>query len=73
MAKISQRFEDNGGGFHDTPDSATIADIALALGRLSADSGITGGVAKLILEKRAEIEAAFRDLDHMRRRSGASS
>lgn len=66
MARVAQCFADNSGEFHDTPEMAAISDIALALGRLSADGGITGGVAKLILEKRDEIEAAFHDLDQMR-------
>lgn len=65
MGKVASCFTDNSGAIHSTPEEATIADIALTLGRLSADSGIAGGVAKLILEKRAEIEAAFKDFDAM--------
>ena len=65
MAKLAQCFADNAGSAHDTPEAATIADIAMVLGRLSADSGIAGGVAKLIFDKRAEIEAAFADFDAM--------
>lgn len=65
MAKVAQCFADNSGVTHDTPEEATIADIALALGRLSADSGIAGGVAKLIFDKRTEIEAAFSEFDEM--------
>lgn len=63
MAKIALCFADNSGVSHDTPEAATIADTALVLGRLSTDSGIAGGVAKLIFEKRAEIERAFADFD----------
>lgn len=65
MAKIAQCFTDNAGQLHSSAEAAAVSDIAAALGRLSADSGISGGVAKLILDKRAEIEAAFRDLDRM--------
>ncbi len=65
MAKVAKCFADNSGITHDTPEEATIADIALVLGRLSADSGIAGGVAKLIFDKRAEIEAAFAEFDEM--------
>ena len=65
MAKVDPRFADNTGVAHDTPEAAVVADIALVLGRLSVDSGIAGGVAKLIFEKRAEIEAAFADFDQM--------
>lgn len=64
MAKAIESYADNSGCIHATIEAAVLSDIAQALGRLSADQGIAGGVAKLILEKRAEIEAAFRDLDN---------
>lgn len=67
MAKISTTYADNAGSSHASPEGAVLSDISAALGRVSADSGITGGLAKLILEKRAEIEAAFADLDRMNR------
>lgn len=63
MAKVVKSYADNGGMTYDTPEEATIGDIAIALGRLSADAGIAGGVAKLIFDKRGEIEAAFADFD----------
>ena len=66
MAKETNCYADNCGTIHDTPEGAVVADIAIALGRLSADAGIAGGVAKLVLEKRAEIETAFSDLDKLK-------
>jgi len=66
MAKLAQCYTDNRGALHMTPEQAVLADIAAALGRINADAGITGGIAALILDKRGEIEAAFRDLDAMR-------
>lgn len=41
------------------------SEIAAALGRVGDEGGLASGVAKLILEKRTEIEAAFSDLDTM--------
>jgi hypothetical protein len=42
-----------------------VADIAAALGRVGEEGGLTNGAAKLILEKRNEIEKAFADLDSL--------
>ena len=66
MAKLTQSYTDNRGTIHGTPEQAVLADIAAALGRINADAGIVGGIASLILDKRDEIEAAFRDLDDLR-------
>ena len=66
MAKLTQCFADNKGNLHTTIDDAVLADLSAALGRVGSDAGIVGGVAKLIIEKRAEIEAAFRDLDSVK-------
>jgi hypothetical protein len=63
MAKVIQAFQDERGHLHNNPDTAVVADIAAALGRVGDVGGLTNGVAKLILEKRAEIERAFADLD----------
>jgi hypothetical protein len=63
MAKAIQAFRDVRGHLHDCPDTAVVADIAAALGRVGDEGGLTNGVAKLILEKRSEIEQAFADLD----------
>lgn len=63
MAKLASCFADNKGNLHSTIEDAVLADLQAALGRVGSDTGIVGGVAKLIIEKRAEIEAAFADLD----------
>lgn len=65
MAKSIEAYVDNRGHLHMTPKSAVIGDIAAALGRVGDEGGLTEGVARLILEKRAEIEKAFADLDTM--------
>jgi hypothetical protein len=63
MAKAIEAYKDERGNLHDTPASAIVADIAAALGRVGDEGGLTNGVAKLILEKRGEIERAFADFD----------
>ena len=63
MAKASEAYRDERGNLHDSPTSAIIADIAAALGRVGDEGGLTNGVAKLILDKRSEIEQAFADFD----------
>jgi hypothetical protein len=63
MAQVIQAFQDERGHLHDSPATAVVADLAAALGRVGDEGGLTNGVAKLILEKRQEIEKAFADLD----------
>lgn len=65
MAKAIEAYQDERGNLHDSPTSAIIADIAAALGRVGEEGGLTNGVAKLILEKRSEIERAFADFDSL--------
>ncbi len=63
MAKVIEAYSDDRGNLHHSPASAIVADIAAALGRVGDEGGLTNGVAKLILEKRREIEKAFADFD----------
>jgi hypothetical protein len=65
MATVISAYKDCRGNLHLDPSSAIVADIAAALGRVGEEGGLTQGVAKLILEKRAEIEVAFADLDNL--------
>jgi hypothetical protein len=66
MASIVQAYADNSGKLHESPLDATVADLTIVLGRIGAESGITAGLARLIIEKRSEIEAVFADFDAMR-------
>ena len=50
---------------HETAQEAVIADIGAALGRVGDEGGLTKGVAKLVLDKRRQIEKAFADLDSL--------
>lgn len=70
MAISIEAYRDDRGHVHDTPAEAIVADIAAALGRVGDEGGLTNGVAKLIFEKRPQIEKAFADYDRlMSRRS----
>jgi len=65
MAIAVEAYKDRRGNLHLEPASAIVADIAAALGRVGDEGGLTRGVAKLILEKRSDIETAFSDLDRL--------
>lgn len=65
MATECTAYRDNKGGLHPTPDRATLADLADVLGRVGEEGGMTAGVAKLIFEKREEIERVFAEHDQM--------
>lgn len=71
MAKAIEAYRDERGNLHHSPASAIVADIAAALGRVGDEGGLTVGVAKLIMEKRAEIEQAFADYDALERAGGS--
>jgi len=58
--------------FHSTPERATLADLAHVLGRVGEEGGMTAGVAKLIFEKREDIERVFAGHDMILARSTSS-
>lgn len=66
MAKIATTFEDNQGEQHKTPEAAALADLTIILGRIGAESGLTAGLAKVILDKRPDIERVYGEFDAMR-------
>jgi hypothetical protein len=65
MAVRGVGFFDGRGQYFKTPDDATISDLAATLGRMGEGEGLTSGIAKLLLEKRREIEHIFADHDAM--------
>ena len=65
MANSIQAFQDDRGRLHLSANDAVIADIATALGRVGDEGGLTDGVARLIFERRAQIERAFADYDRL--------
>jgi hypothetical protein len=70
MAKAVEAYRDERGNLHDNAVNAVLSDLAAALGRVGDEGGLTPGVARLVLEKRADIERAFADLDHLIAKKG---
>ena len=52
-------YRDDKGALLPTPERATLADLAHVLGRVGEEGGMTAGVAKLIFEKREEVERIY--------------
>lgn len=65
VASVVFAYADNAGTMHSAPIDAAVADIATILGRIGADSGIAAGIARKIIDKRADLEAVFAELDQM--------
>jgi hypothetical protein len=65
MGKAIEAYRDERGCLHESAINAVLSDLAAALGRVGDEGGLTQGVARLILEKRADIEKAFEDLDRL--------
>lgn len=59
MATKCIAFRDMSGKHHADPTSATLADLAIALSDLGAASGMTTALARLVLNRRADIELIF--------------
>ena len=72
MATECTAYRDGKGALHATPEKATLADLADVLGRVGEEGGMTAGVAKLLFEKREEIERVFEEHDAMLAASSAS-
>lgn len=68
MAKAVTYFEDNNGKPHKTPQEAAVADLAVLLGRIGGeDTGVAHGIARMLLEKRPQVEAVYAELDKLER------
>lgn len=65
MATQCIAFRDSKGGLHASLEKATLEDLAGVLGRVGEEGGMTAGVAKLIFEKRLEIERIFAEHDQL--------
>lgn len=63
MATECVAYRDSKGGLHASAEKATLEDLAAVLGRVGDEGGMTAGVAKLIYDKRAEIERVFLEHD----------
>lgn len=65
MASECTAYRDTKGGLHSSPERATLEDLAGVLGRVGDEGGMTSGVARMIFDKRSEIERIFAEHDHM--------
>ncbi|WP_404479570.1 hypothetical protein [Novosphingobium sp. BL-52-GroH] len=69
MASECTAYRDSKGGLHSSPEKATLEDLAGVLGRVGDEGGMTGGVARMIFDKRVEIERVFAEHDAIVARS----
>jgi hypothetical protein len=65
MANRGVGFFDSKGQFFRTPQEATQSDLAAMLGRMGDGDSLAPGIAKILFDKRRDIEHIFRDHDDM--------
>jgi hypothetical protein len=70
MAVRGIGYFDGRGQYFKTPQEATLSDLAALLGRMGDGDSLAPGIAKILFDKRRELEHVFRDHDEMV--SGAS-
>jgi hypothetical protein len=72
MASECIAYRDSKGGLHASAERATLEDLAGVLGRVGDEGGMTPGVARMIFDKRQEIERVFAEHDALHRAGGGS-
>jgi hypothetical protein len=72
MAMRGIGFFDAKGHYFKTPEEATMSDLASLLGRVGDGESLALGIAKTLLDHRAEVEKIFNDHDNMVRTSALS-
>lgn len=65
MASECVAYRDTKGNLHGSLEKATLEDLAGVLGRVGDEGGMTAGVARMIFDKRNEIERVFAEHDAM--------
>ena len=65
MANRGVGFFDTKGQYFRTPQDATMSDLAAVLGRMGDGDSLAPGIAKILLDKRRDLELIFRDHDEM--------
>jgi hypothetical protein len=56
MAHRTTSYKDRAGNVHDDAETATIADLAIVLGRVGGETGMAQGIARKIFEQWNEFE-----------------
>jgi hypothetical protein len=70
MAVRGVGYFDLKGNYFRTPEDATLSDLAGLLGRMGEGDSLAPGIARILFDKRHEIEAVFRSYDEMTEVSG---
>ncbi len=65
MAIRGVAYFDTKGHYFRTPEEATLSDISGLLGRMGEGDSLAPGIARILFDKRSEIEAIFRSHDEM--------
>ena len=65
MAKHGTAYFDSAGRYFLTAEEATMSDLAGILGRVGEGDSLAPGIAKLLYQKRRQIEQVFAEHDHM--------
>jgi hypothetical protein len=65
MAVRGIGYFDSKGQYFKTPQEATLSDLAALLGRMGDGDSLAPGIAKILYDKRRELEHVFRDHDDM--------
>lgn len=73
MAHSGIGYFDSKGQYHRGPEEATMSDLSALLGRVGEGDSLAPGIAKIILDRRTEIEDIFREHDNMIERGNAMS
>ncbi len=67
MARHGVGYFDSRGQYFKAPDEAAVSDLASLLGRVGEGEGLAPGIARMMLDKRQEIEQIYREFDEMMR------
>jgi hypothetical protein len=73
MAVRGIGYFDTKGNYFRAPDDATLSDLAALLGKIGEGDSLAPGIAKIMLQKRREIEHIFADHDRMVTAVGAQA
>ena len=73
MAVRGIGFFDAKGSYFRTPDEATLSDLSSLLGKIGEGDSLAPGIAKILLQRRREIEHIFADHDRMMTAAGNPS
>jgi hypothetical protein len=65
MARRGIGYFDAKGQYFKSPDEAVVSDLASLLGRVGEGESLAPGIARILIDKRADIERIYSDYDEM--------